>query len=239
MADADAELDFPRERLNRFLQEQLGPACVLAFSQEARIQELQASLADGRDLEDAALAIVHRLSGEDRAIADEFLGHFLDAMMRIGSFSVSIGLRRFLDTGDLVNSVAGALWQDLQAIEFRSRREFLAYLGKRLEWKAADRARGLSAGRRREDLHREVDFADAPPAQEGQDGPATMVVKEEEFDRLALALLRLPPRDRELLTRHLRGENHAAVAEALDLSPEAARKALQRAIVKARAMLEG
>lgn len=226
----------PAEELEEFLAGQLGPACLERFGELALRKELAALLTDGVALEDAVLRLVHRESAFDRVVADEFLGHFLSAMTRIGHFLVSDGLRRYLDSGDLVDSIVGNLWQEFTQVEFRTRREFLAFLGRRMQWKAADKARGLAAGRRREDLHREVDFATAGLSNDDQPGPSTLAMGAEDRDRLILALLRLPPRDREILNRHLRGEDHAEVARALGLQPAAARKALQRAIEKARAL---
>ena len=122
--------------------------------------------------EDAVLKIVHQLAPTDRAIADEFFGHFLSALMRIGHFSISEGLRRFVETGDLVNSVAGSLWRDIEKTEFHTRRQFLTYCGQRLQWKAADQSRGLTSGKRREDMHREVDVEIAGAAASQKPGPA-------------------------------------------------------------------
>lgn len=237
MEENPSQYDAAALELEEFLAAQLGPACLNRFRDPSLQEELQTLRSSGTPLEDAILRLVHREAAEDRAIADEFLSHFLSALMRIGHFAVSDGLRRFLDSGDLVNSVAGALWQDLTRVEFRTRREFLAYLGQRVQWKAADRARGLTTDKRREDLHREVDFEAAGLTDAEQAGPSTLAGTAEEQDRLILVLLRLPPRDREILTRHLRGEDHAQVATALDLNPAAARKALQRAIEKAQALL--
>jgi RNA polymerase sigma factor (sigma-70 family) len=225
------------EDLDHFLVEQLGLVCHSRFQDPTLRLQLQKLIADGMELEDAVLKIVHQLAPTDRAIADEFFGHFLSALMRIGHFSISEGLRRFVETGDLVNSVAGSLWRDIEKTEFHTRRQFLTYCGQRLQWKAADQSRGLTSGKRREDMHREVDVEIAGAAASQKPGPATEVGHREEWERLSLAMLRLPPRDREILQFHLRGEGHAEVADALGLSPEAARKALQRAIAKARSLI--
>ncbi len=230
----------PRQELELFLIEQLGPACVERFRDPLLQQELAKLLADGMELDDAVLKLVHGLSADDRNLADEFFGHFLSALMRIGHFTVSDGLRRFVETGDLVNSVAGSLWRDFAQTEFHTRRQYLTYCGQRLQWKAADRARSMSTAKRREDRHRSLELEDVEPmssAGQNKPGPATEVGNREEWDRLAVAMLRLPDRDRMVLQIHLRGGGNADVAEQLSLSPEAARKALQRAIEKARALI--
>ncbi|RMH00910.1 MAG: sigma-70 family RNA polymerase sigma factor, partial [Planctomycetota bacterium] len=191
--------------------------------------------------EDAVLGTAHELAVQDRMIADEFLGHFLVTMMKLGHFAMLPGLRRFLDSGDLVDSVAGEIWRDLMEVEFRTRREFLAYLGRRLKWKASDRQRGLQAGRRREDLRRDPRTPEGEPvelpAPASAPGPSTILARREEQELLAAALVRLPERDREVLQRHLRGESHEQVAAALGLRPATARQALHRAIERARALI--
>ncbi len=217
-----------------WVERQLGPVSLARFQDPAIRPALDRRLAE-MSLEDAVLATAHELARTDREVADEFLGHFLVAMTRLGSLSISAGLQRFLDTGDLVDSVAGDIWRDLAQIEFPGRRQFLAYLARRMRWKASDHARRLHSGRRREDRRQPVE--EEQLAAPSQPGPSTMVGQQEERERLVLAILRLPARDRELLTRHLRGESFAEIAAAMGLTHEAARKAIQRAMAKARDLL--
>ena len=225
------------EELESFLAGQLGPASLERMRAPELRSEWTARLRKGSTLEDAALHILHREASHDRLLADEFLAHFLHAMNRIGHYTLSANLQRFLDTGDLVNSVAGNLWSDMSQFEFRTRGEFLAYLGKRLSWKASDRARQFAAGKRREEKQTPLPEGARDLPERDQAGPGTLAGDAEERDRLILVLLRLPERDREILKAHLRGDSHAEVAESLGLKPEAARKALQRAIQHAREML--
>ncbi len=56
----------------------------------------------------------------------------------------------------------------------------------------------------------------------------------EERERLALALMRLPERDRLIVRLHLRGEALPEIMRQTGLASEAARKALQRALLRAR-----
>lgn len=223
------------EGFEAFLAAQLGPVCVQRFREPALRQELESLLAAGQTLEDGVFRLVHREAANDRGLADEFLGHFLSAMMRIGRLTLGDDLRRFLDTDDLVNSVAGSIWKDITKIEFQTRRKFLAFLGQRMRWKAADRSRKMKAEKRREDLHCEIDFNGAGVPHQNQDGPYTLIANNEEHERMILAVTRLPHRDRDIVLRHFRGETHAQIALALDLTPDAMRKALQRALEKARA----
>ena len=64
--------------------------------------------------------------------------------------------------------------------------------------------------------------------------PLSAMITREERDQLILRLLRLPERDRDLITMHLRGEPIEVIARELELSRDAAYKALQRAVRRAR-----
>jgi RNA polymerase sigma factor (sigma-70 family) len=222
----------PQTELERYVAAQLGPHSLSRFQDPEIQKQAQHLLESGVALEDVALRLAHQEGLRDPHIGNEFIGHFLTAMMKIGHFSLGDGLRRFLDSGDLVNSVAGSVWQDLAHVECKTRKEFLAFLGKRMQWKAADKVKGLNAKMRRNDLQRELDLEVAALGPNEQQGPSTMAGNKEEMDRVIVAMVRLPDRDQDLLRRHLRGESNSQIASALSMKPETSRKALQRAIKK-------
>ncbi|MBC8327578.1 MAG: sigma-70 family RNA polymerase sigma factor [Planctomycetes bacterium] len=226
-----------RQAVSDLVEELLGPASSLRFADPAVLAAALRRSRGGATLEDAVLGAAFEVAKQDRLVADEFLGHFLAAMARLGRCHLRPALRRFLDTGYLVQSVLGGLWQEIAAVEFRSRGEFLAYLGQRLQWKASDRARGLRSGRRREDRRAEADPGELPPSGQAE-GPATLAGAREEQELLILAVLKLPDRDRRVLTLHLRGVSPAEIAVELGLEAPAARKALERAVGRARALME-
>jgi len=218
-----------------FATERLGPASAGLLA-DPRVQTLLLSrLRAGADLEDAVLAEVHRAAVADRRVADEFVAYFLTDLMRLGKSALGGRLRSFLDTGDLVHSVVGDLWPALSQVRFETRGRFLSYLSKRMRWKAVDsERRERSQQRRREG--RAQGRGEEPPGEEAPPSPLTQLVSDEERDRLTLILLRMADRDRELLTLYLRGESIDAIARELDLSRDAAYKALYRAIGRARGM---
>jgi RNA polymerase sigma factor (sigma-70 family) len=173
-------------------------------------------------------------AGGDADLANEFLGHFLGDLMALGRANLGAGLRRHLDTGDLVQSVVKDLWPELAALRFESRTGFLALLHQRLRWKAANRARDLRSGRRREDL-RAAGFDPGSSAVAGAGaGPPTAAGAAEERAELTRRVAALPDKERELLRRHLAGEPLASIAESLSVAPAAAKRRLQRALRRVR-----
>ncbi len=227
---AAAAIDFAAQRL--------GPSCARLMQQPAmqalvvaKVRAAGANEAGAPSPTDAVLAVIHSRLDQEAELADEFLSFFLTDFNRLGHGALGPGLRRFLDSGDLVQSVLGDLWPELAALKFESRDSFLALLAARLRWKAADGARHLRAGKRREDLRSDADanrIADETP------GPCTELVAAEQWQQTALALSRLPQRDRDLVRAHLRGLSWAEVGSAFEMKPESARKAVQRALTKLR-----
>lgn len=230
---AAAAVDFAAQRLGpgcaRLMQQPAVQALVVA-KVRARVSSASGQAADASPA-DAVLAVIHSRLESDRDLADEFLSFFLTDLHRLGHGALGPGLRRYLDSGDLVQSVMGDLWPELAAFQFESRDSFLALLAARLRWKAADGARHLRAGKRREDLRA---AADADLLAADHPGPSTELVAAEEWQQTALALSRLPQRDRELVRAHLSGKSWADVAAIHEMKQESARKAVQRALAKLR-----
>jgi len=221
------------ERMLEFARE-LGPATERLLGEESVRCAVTARVSSGLRVEDAVLVEVHRAAGADRRVADEFLAHLLPELAKAGHRVRSSGLRRFLDTGDLVQSVLGDLWPEIQKARFQSRRSFVAFLARRLSWKARDKARALEAGLRREDLRVEVDPEEDPPLE--SEDPFLASVRREESERLIRLLLHLSARDRTLLTQFLRGVSLDVIARECELSKDAARMAIQRAIQRLRVL---
>jgi len=214
----------------RFARAKLGPASERFLSEPAMQVLVLSRVRNGNDLEDAVLAEIHRAAAGNRSVADEFLSFFLTDLMRVGHRLRSAALQRYLDTGDLVQSVVGDLWQDLFSLRFETRGRFLSYLSRRLQWKASDHSRALQAGSRREDRRLDAD----PSELAERAAPMLDAVAEEDRERLALLLPRLLERDRQLLVRFLKGKVLAEIASELGLSLGAARMALARAVRRAR-----
>lgn len=227
------------ERGLAFIRTELGPASERLFEDEQVRQAVRDRLEAGTDVEDAVLAEVHGRQAGNRRVADEFAAYFLFDFMKMGKLSMSSSsrLRRFLDTGDLVNSVFGDLWSDVSQLKFETSNQFRRLFAQRMSWKAADEARRLDAGRRQE--HRrdaarpeELDLHDVGPA------PSDPTIAREEREQLILILLRLDGRDKQLLSRRLKGASIQQIADDFQMTYEAARKAVSRAVQRARTIAE-
>ncbi len=215
-----------------FARERLGPASERHLAHPDAQARVRSRRRCGSDREDAILGELYRAADDDREVANEFAAYFLCDLLRLGHRATDAGLRRFLDSGDLVQSIFGDLWQDLRAVRFDTRAGFLAYLARKLRWKAADRGRSArrEANRGRRRAERDALTDEAPTGA----SPVALAIDAEERERLILLLLRLSERDRELLTLFLKGLDLAEIATRMKLSRNAARVALQRALERAR-----
>ena len=115
-----------------FAREQLGPASERVVSTAAAQALILSRIRGGIMVEDAVLAEVHAAARLDQRAADEFLAYFLDDAHKKGRRLLSDGLRRFLETGDLVQSVFGEVWTSIADLNFETRAQFVALLAQRL-----------------------------------------------------------------------------------------------------------
>lgn len=216
------------ERALLFARRSLGPASEVALAQPAAQAVVLSRVRGGAELEDAVLAVIHGSIARNGHLANEFVAHFLGDVLRTGRPMLSPRLRSFLDTCDLAQSVFGDLWPQLADVRFDSRAQFLSLMRQRLSWKASNRARGLRSDGAHDAAVEPLD--DAPSPQRALD-------LREEQELMILAMVRLAPRDRDLLEAHLRGEDGPAIARRFSLSLPAAQKALTRAKNRARQLL--
>jgi len=181
------------------------------------------------------LRAIHGQLGKEAGLEEEFIGYFLSRLLQVRMVDLYPGLRRFLDTGDLVQSVLGDLWPQLRALEFRDQSSFTALLVTRLRWKAGSRRRDLHAGKRREDRRATGLSPDEIPSQPAS--PLEGQVSKEEAERTVEALFRLPPQDRTAVRLHMEGASSEEIAQEIGVSVNAARKRLERALRRLRLQL--
>jgi RNA polymerase sigma factor (sigma-70 family) len=215
-------------------QAELGPASAQALEQPQISSAVLSRIERGEELDTAVLAEIHAASSGDARLANEFLAHFLPDLTRAGQRLRSRQLKRFLDTGDLVQSMLADAWPSLAAIRFTTRPQFLAFLSQRLRWKASDRSRSLEADKRREDARVELDEGSLQAQEHGRHGLSS-AVDPDDWERMVQLIVRLPERDRRLLSAFLAGRSIDEIAAEHGRSRDATRMAIQRAIARARA----
>ena len=222
-----------------FARQRLGPRSVQLFALDGAAQEVVAQVRAGRDVIDAVLGLVFERMPREPRLADEFFAHFLEDLTRTRRPSLGPRLRRLHDTIDLVQSVLGNLLPRLESLRFEGRAQFLKYLSTSLSSKVVDKVRRGEAAKRREDRYVDAAPEDVEPVDSGPT-PAMEVAEREQKhmdqDRLKLLLLRLSERDARILALAMAGEPLESIAEDLGLAPEAARKARQRAVERAKAI---
>jgi RNA polymerase sigma factor (sigma-70 family) len=240
MAERDDQTSLERD-IASFAETCLGRASLNHVSRPEVMAAIVARRGAGQSLEDAVLAEIHAGLPGNAALADQFAAYLLYDLMRMGSNSMaaSSGLRRFLDTGDLVLSVFGDLWHDIPDVKFDSCAQFKMLFAQRLNWKAASSARRFKAGSRGEQhrLAHSPEELDLAAHDEGAT-PLNAAIREEERARLILILLRVSDRDRQVLTLHLKGLGPGEIAQRLGLPYDAARMSLSRAIDRARKLAQ-
>lgn len=216
----------------------LGPHCSQVMATTASLVLVRRRIADGSSLEDALLAEAHHFAAQDRRVADEFLALLLSDLTPIAHGRLSEPLRRFLETGDLVQSVMGDLWPSLASMEFQTRAQFRGLLAQRLGWKATNKGRALQSASRAENQWASLAQGDSTIEGEAPGRPEDALVKAEELAMLHLMLLRLDPKDQDLLRDYLGGKTPDVIADERAMQRDAVYKALQRAIQRAREISE-
>lgn len=212
----------------------LGAASIAHLRRPDVLARAGDALRDGVSVEDAVLREVFVAAPHDTALADDFFRHLLRAAPDLAAGRGGAALQSLVETGDLVQSVCGDVWREMDDLRFDSLPRFLALVRTRLDWKASDAARRAKRQRRREDLRIESDPADLG-VRDRAPTPYSRVVGAESEERLLVGLLALAPRDRKIVCLHLKGADVAAIAEQLGTGHEAARKALSRALQRLRA----
>jgi len=240
---ARAESPLPND--DRILSEArtlLGPHTAEALRRAGRTHVVRAETDGGLSLEDALLKTAHGLLADDCYVENEFAQLVLRLALQSAHHQLSPHnpLRRWLQTGDIVDSVFVKLWPDLPSLEFRTKRQFVALLGKRMGFKIKDKLKEHAAKKRSSDRRDERSVELVPPDEYSH--PASVVDPEraaerrDQLQRLYAQASILNDRERRILFALLAGKADAEVATAEGLQAPAARMAITRLIRKLRDM---
>jgi RNA polymerase sigma-70 factor, ECF subfamily len=178
-----------------------------------------------REFESTSYLIDRARAGDQEAMERLFLRH-LKPLQRWASGRLPRWARDLADTDDLVQETLLQTFKRIERFESRGVGAFQAYLRQAVLNRIRDELRRKGRQPEATDLDGlEVDQASSPLEQ---------AIGHEAVERYEKALERLTPEDREaIIARVELGYSYEELAEALDKpTPDAARKAAQRALVR-------
>lgn len=180
--------------------------------------------------ENASLELVARLKQGDQRAWEELYARYHDRLLLAARTRLGQGLRRFLQSEDILQSVALEAFRDLRAFEYRGKGSLDRFLHRLVLNKIRDRADTFGAQKRSGavalDDARLDEIAEPERADIGyRDG--------ERYEQLERCLAALPDDLREvLLLRKIDGLGSKEIAERLGKSDDAIRKSYSRAVAR-------
>ncbi len=181
--------------------------------------------------------LVQRIRQGDRGAWDELYERYHDQLLLAVRLRLGPGLRRFLTSEDIFQSVALEAFDALGQFEYRGEGSLERYLRTLVVNKLRDRADTFGAEKRAGAVPLDEDLA-ATLATPGTDGGGPSYHDAERYERLERALQALPAEQRELIVlRKLENLSSQEVAARLGLSDDAVRKAFSRAMARLTTLL--
>jgi RNA polymerase sigma-70 factor (ECF subfamily) len=187
---------------------------------------------DSADL--PTIELLQRVQQGDLPAREALFARYRERVLAIARVRLSAGLRRHLESVDILQEALLEAVRGLERFEMRDESSLIRWLAVLVERRIAARARALRAVKR--------DHAEASPDAEGREpersapepSPSDQAIAHEQGARVQAALAGLPERQRELiLLRDYAGTSWEAIASELGLpSPDAARMLHARALVK-------
>lgn len=200
---------------------------------EARERRRAAS--DEKPRGPASSDLIRRARGGDRSAIDVLFERVFPWLRRRARGRLPAWARGLVDTGDLVQDVVLNVFRRITRLESTSSAAFRAYLRRAVDHRIRDEMRGVGRRGPTDGLEEK----DVPPST--GPSPLQQLVDREDWDRYRRALERLTPRERRLIVgRTELGYSFKQLALVDDrASPDAARVALQRALVRLSREMEG
>jgi RNA polymerase sigma-70 factor (ECF subfamily) len=182
--------------------------------------------------ESRSLELVRRIQAGERAAWDELYARYHDQLLLAVRMRLGQGLRRFLTSDDIFQSVALEAFRALERFEYRGPGSLDGYLRTLVVNKIRDRADTFGAEKRAG----AVPLADAQTENLAADGPSYHDAPR--YERLERALNALPAAQREhVVLRKLEGLSGRETASRLGLGEAAERKAFSRAMARLATLL--
>ena len=175
---------------------------------------------------ESTFQLIEKFRQGDRRALDQLFSRYLPRLQRWASGRLPRWARDLADTQDLVQETLLQTFNRMEAFEPRREGAFLAYVRQAVLNRIRDEIR--KAGRKPERAELDEELADRSPT------PLEATIGHEKAERYERALSRLRPEDREaIIARVEMGCSYEELAGMLGKpSPDAARKAAQRALVR-------
>ena len=185
--------------------------------------------------------LVRRVRAGDQSAARQLFDRHLPALRARAQGRLPAAVRGKVGASDVVQEAWLAAFQRLADFEDRGAGSFAAWLGTVAERKVLDELR-RHLGAEKRDARREMDVASGIARIAGpsaQTSPATRMVRAEEKDALARAVVALPRAQREVIGLVCgEGLDFETTAERLGKSSSAVRKLYGRAVLALSARME-
>jgi RNA polymerase sigma-70 factor (ECF subfamily) len=176
--------------------------------------------------------LVQRIKKGDRAAWNELYQRYHDQLLLSVRMRLGPGLRRYLQSEDIFQSVALEAFRSLERFEYRGEGSLERYLRTLVVNKIRDHADAFAAQKRGDALALDETQAEILVA------PGPSYHDAERYERLERALNALPAEQRELIVlRKLEGLTSQEVAMRLGIGDDAARKAFSRAMARLTTLL--
>ena len=175
---------------------------------------------------DSTFALIERVRGGDREALERLVARHMGPLRRWVSGRLPRWARDLADTDDLVQDSLLRTFQKIEGFEARGVGALQAYLRQTVLNRVRDELRRKA----RSPLRLDDDGLDL----EAEGTPLEEAIGREAFERYEAALARLKPEEREAIIGRVEMEySYEELAEALGKpSPEAARKAARRALLR-------
>lgn len=208
-----------------------GPATHRGLAGPA-LQRVAERCRDGVPIAEAVSAFAFEDWNAGRERRGEFLQSFREQLTKEGHRALGAQGRRRHDGEDLVSSVMGDLLESDKPLRFTTRSAFLQLLRQRMRWKAIayeKSARKLHIEEPESETSVPLGFLPS----NGR-GPRTHVQDADSILHLSLQVFRLPPQEREVVRRRLKGERLTDIAQALGIRSDSVSHIFARARKKLR-----
>jgi RNA polymerase sigma-70 factor (ECF subfamily) len=176
--------------------------------------------------------LLQRIRQGDHAAWNELYLRYHDQLLLSVRMRLGPGLRRYLESEDIFQSVALEAFRSLGRFEYRGEGSLERYLRTLVVNKIRDRADLFAAQKRADTLDLDETLAESLPA------PGPSYHDAGRYERLERALNALPAEQREVIVlRKLEGLSSQEVAARLGIGDDAARKAFSRAMARLTTLL--